>query len=60
MKKANIWIEVVCGNCGGVVGMEYKNVASITELKRLTDKWIHDEENGNLCPECQKELLGKK
>ena len=60
MKKANIWIEVVCGNCGGIVGMNYKNIASITEIKRLTDKWIHDEKNGNLCPECQKELLGKK
>lgn len=60
MAKANIWIEVSCGNCGGVFGMTYKNVASITELKRLTDKWIHDDEHGNLCPECQKKLLGKR
>ena len=60
MNKADIWIEVACGNCGCVIGMIYKNVASITELKRKTDKWIHDDEHGNLCPECQKELLGEK
>lgn len=60
MDNANIWIEVACDNCGCVVGMTYKNAASITELKRITDQWVHDNEYKNLCPECQKELLGKK
>lgn len=52
MAKADIWCEVVCSCCGNVVGLYYKNAASIKKLKELTKNWTKTEDNENLCPEC--------
>ena len=54
--KANIRIEVRCGNCGCVAGSYYHNAKSLPKLKEVTKDWIYDNEYGNLCPECQNEV----
>lgn len=51
-KKAIIWCECVCSNCGGVIGFDYKNAKTISALKRQIKDWKYCDEEGNLCPEC--------
>lgn len=58
--KAVIWCEVQCSNCGDVIGWDYHNAKSISQLKEATKDWRFDRERGNLCPECQKELRGEQ
>lgn len=55
-KRAIIWCEVACGHCGGVIGFDYTNAKTISNLKRKTRDWKNCAEEGNLCPECYKKL----
>ena len=57
--KPVIWIEIHCDNCGNVIGWNYHNAKSVSKLKEATKGWIFSEEHGNICPECQKELMRK-
>lgn len=52
MKTINIWCEVACSNCGGIVGRWYKNADTIRILKKETKDWSLTEDGDNLCPEC--------
>ena len=56
VKRAIIWCEVVCSNCGGVIGFNYKNANTIAVLKNKTKDWVYCDDEGNLCPECQEEI----
>lgn len=53
-KRAVIWCEVSCSNCGGVIGFDYKNAKTISALKRKVRDWKYCGEEGNLCPDCYK------
>lgn len=33
-KRAVIWCEIQYSNCGGVIGLDYKNAKTISALKR--------------------------
>ena len=56
MKRAKIWIECACCNCGTVCGRFYRNRESISRLKHNTRNWMYDEKlGGNLCSECVRE-----
>lgn len=59
-KRAIIWCEITCSNCGGVIGFDYKNAKTIAALKRKTKDWVYCDEEGNLCPECYKEYMNQK
>lgn len=59
MKRAVIWCEVSCSNCGGVIGFYYKNAKTISALKRKAKDWKYCGEEGNLCPDCYKEWKNK-
>ena len=52
MKKAAVWCEVSCGDCGRAEGMFYKNSKSIQTLKEWTRDWVFDDDFGNICPDC--------
>lgn len=54
--RAIIWMEIQCSNCSSVIGWDYHNAKSVSELKKATKDWSFDEKHGNLCPKCQKEL----
>lgn len=54
MKKAVIWCEVSCSNCGGVIGFDYRNAKTISNLKKKVKDWRYCEEEGTLCPDCYK------
>lgn len=57
IKKAFIWCELVCSHCGSVIGFDYKDSKTISDLKRKTKDWRYCDEEGNLCPECYKEYV---
>lgn len=58
--KARIWMEVTCGNCGGMVGRIYHNAKSVSLLKKEAAGWTFDKDYGNLCPECSEALRKEK
>lgn len=63
MKKAKIYCEVSCGNCGAVIAASnyYKNADTIRILKKIASDWVWDEEDCiNLCPVCRTERERKK
>ena len=56
MKKAILWCEVACCNCGGTIGIHYKNPKTISFIKDKAKNWVWCEElSGNLCPSCYEE-----
>lgn len=57
--RALIWCEVTCGKCDGIAPCSryYQNAESIRRIKEKTKDWHWDEEYGNLCPECYREIL---
>ena len=59
-KRAIIWCEVACSNCGGVIGFDYKNAKTIAALKNKTKDWAYCNDEGNLCPECYEEYKKRK
>ena len=49
--KAKIWCEMVCNECGGMIGYFYKNKNTIVKIKEKTKDW--ECVNGvNVCGEC--------
>lgn len=57
--RAIIRCEVICCLCGGVsvASRYYKNSGTIAKIKRATRDWIYNKEyDGNICPDCLKEL----
>lgn len=56
MAKVDIWCEVTCSNCGGVIGTYYRNANTISNLKKKTKDWTHTKDGDNLCPECAKQM----
>ena len=61
MARAKVYCEITCNNCGALLKGSgyYKNPSIISRLKETAKEcnWIWDEEfDGNLCPECQKEI----
>lgn len=60
VKRAVIWCEVNCCNCGGVIGFGYRNAKTISKLKRVTKDWKYFDGEGNLCPECFEKLKNRK
>ena len=43
---------MACCHCGGVIGFDYRNKKTISNLKRKTKDWRYCDGEGNLCPEC--------
>lgn len=58
--KARIWMEVVCCNCGGMIGWNYSGAGSVAKLEKATEDWVFDKDYGNLCPECMEALRKEK
>lgn len=58
-KRAIIWCECACSNCGGVIGFDYKNSKTISNLSKKIKDWHYCGEQGNLCPDCYKECRKK-
>lgn len=58
-KRAILWCEVQCCNCGGVIGWYYRNAESISRLKKVTETWKYCDGLGNLCPECYEKIKKK-
>ncbi len=59
-KRAMIWCECTCSNCGGMIGFDYKNAKTISNLKRKIEDWHYCEEEGNLCPKCYEEYKKRR
>ena len=53
--KAKIWCDVVCNECGGMVGYFYKNKNTIKRIKEeIKDwKWV---DGVNICGDCLKKI----
>lgn len=63
MKKAKIYCQVSCGNCGTEIAASdyYENEGTIRRIKKFVSDWVWDEENCmNLCPVCRMEREHKK
>lgn len=56
IKKAIIYMEVMCDKCNCVKNGYYHNNESIRNLKRVTKDWVYISEYGNLCPECYQKI----
>ena len=60
MKKAIIYLEVICDECGVVINGYYHNSKSISKLKEKTKGWGYIEDVGNLCPDCIEKMKKEK
>lgn len=58
MNKVKIWCEVFCDHCGGVVGRYFKNIDTISWLKKETSDWVVVENGLQLCPRCYTKFKG--
>lgn len=55
--RAKIWFEVVCNECGGMVGHFYKNKNTIKRIKEETKDWEWVD-GVNICGDCLKKIKG--
>lgn len=58
MSSVKIWCEVFCDHCGGVVGRYFKNIDTISWLKKETSDWVVVENGLQLCPRCYTKFKG--
>lgn len=60
-EKPHIWMDITCGNCGGMLGRYYHNSQSVAKLKEEAHLWRYDNIlNINLCQNCLTKLGGNK
>ena len=59
-KRAIIWREVACSNCGRTIGFDYKNVKTIATLKNKIKDWAYCDDEGNLCQNVMKSIRNEK
>lgn len=57
--KAKIWCELVCNECGGMIGHFYKNKDIITKIKEETKDWEYVD-GVNICGECLRKMRNSK
>lgn len=56
--KARIWCEVICNECGGMVGHFYRNPDSLRRLKEEIKDW-ECVDGVNICGECLQKMQRK-
>ena len=57
--NARIWCEVICNECGGMIGHFYHNSGSIRKLKEEIKDW-KCVDGVNICGECLQKLNKKQ
>ena len=57
--KARIWCDVVCNECGGMIGYFYENENTIRKMKDEINDW-ECVDGVNICGECLGKIRVKK